>query len=216
MFKRNQIYTAMLAVTLASVSGASLANETTTANAGVSVSNAFSLTETTPLDLGTFLVTYKKAGAAGTNDFTQAAAITLKGDGTYGTETASAGTAGDEADFVLIAPGTPGEFNISGAAPNSPMTVDFPTTTNLVKLGDTTVFFTLVTTDDGSDDDVFVVDGPAAGQSFSGTNLITDATGQVSFAYGGTLSLPTALQDTAGTKFSDGTYTGTFDVTVTY
>ncbi|MFT4654570.1 MAG: hypothetical protein ACI82S_002227, partial [Patiriisocius sp.] len=38
----------------------------------------------------------------------------------------------------------------------------------------------------------------------------------VSFAYGGTLSLPTALAAVSANPFTDGTYTATFDVTVEY
>lgn len=227
MFKRNQITTAMLAVTLASVSGASLAQETATGNVGVTVSNAFSVTETTPLNFGTFLVNYRLAdGTAADAPFGTPASIRMNGDGTYLPAQAaivgSAGDANDAASFTQIAPGTPGVFAIADAAPNSPMRLDFSndgTPIRMTKLGDNTVFFTLAVaaTPTSGSDDVEVLDGPAAGQSYNSNNLITDASGAVSFAYGGTLSLPTTLVDTAGnTEFTDGTYAGTFTLSVNY
>ena len=107
-------------------------------------------------------------------------------------------------------------FAISGAAPNTAMTVTFPATVSLPKLGDNDTAFTLVIDDSGTGDDIVVVGGPADGQSYTGNNLLTDATGGVSFAYGGTLSLPTDLVAATVNPFTDGTYTGTFDVTVSY
>jgi hypothetical protein len=219
MLKRNQIYTAMLAVTVATVSVTASAQETESGTAGVTVSNAFTLDATTDLDLGTFLVSYILADAS--EAFVTAASIELKGDGSYGTPVVgvvSAGSPGanDAASFTQIAAGTPGVFTISGAAPNVSMTITMPTDVDIPKLGDPSTFFTLVTIDDAGDDDIVVLDGPAAGQEYSTANLITDATGTVSFAYGGTLSLPTALAAVSANPFTDGTYTATFDVTVEY
>jgi hypothetical protein len=219
MFKRNQFYAAVTAVSLSTLSVGVFSQEVEEGSASVQVSNAFVLQQTAGLNMGTFVVDYQLTDS--TAPFTTAGAINLKGDGSYDdvVESAGGGT-GDIAELTLIAPGSPGTFQVSGAAPNTPLTVEFETGVTLARIGNLAVVFELEVLNSytaANEDHIQVLDGPGAGQVYTGTNLITDATGAVNFAYGGTLSLPLDYEAVAGANpYTDGTYSGTYDVTVSY
>lgn len=199
MFMKNKIAQTMAfsAASMLVVSGSALA-ETVTANASVTVQNSFTLVETTPLSFGTIL--------AIANDHTTAdlATLVVNPDGV----TADLATGGTAANIVSITPGTPATFTITGAAPNSVLTITDPAA------------FTL-TDPSATDAKDFDVDTFTKSVVTSGTPFTydTDATGTLVFNYGATLT----TEQPAGGAASDNaiayenvTFTGTYTMTVNY
>ena len=128
---------------------------------------------------------------AATASTTDSASITINGND--GKTTVSNGT---YARIIVVEPGVPGDADVTGGPPNTLMSVS-------ITSNPTTV--------------VHKTDGAAATFSAvmnaygAGYNFTTDAAGAMTFVVGGTLTT-----STAGGIYSDGTYTGSYTVAVTY
>ncbi len=123
MFKfRMKPLTALTLMSLMCSTAASVHAQTTVGgNVNLTVNNAISITETTPMNFGTYLVVKDTAS-------TQTATLTMASNGT-----ATPATSGAPAVFTSVsATGrTQGVFTITGAAPSTVINVS---TTNLVDL----------------------------------------------------------------------------------
>ncbi|ADZ89351.1 DUF4402 domain-containing protein [Marinomonas mediterranea] len=182
---------------LAVSSSIAMAAETVTGNASVTVQNAFNLSETTALSFGTIRATGDTAG-------TETAALQISSDGTSNNPTSTDSTA---AAISVITAGNAAVFTIDSAAPSSNLTITLPSSA-----------ITLTST---LNDGLFSIDtfeatitsGPRDGTAYSAGNLLTDSTGAVTFAVGATLTTGTGATDGA---YDDGSYTGTYSITVDY
>lgn len=232
MFKRNQITTALLAAALLSFSAISAAQETTTGEVSVTVSNGFSLASTTNINFGTIRATQTLAGTAVANT----AFVAIGGDGTVTT-----GASDTNGVITSIVDGAPALFDISGAAPFTNLTLaTLDDTTHvpfnaaavttgrfgIVGMGATALASDPVelSTPGGVATDILyfsaeasqtqIVGGPNDGDAYTPAtaNLRTDATGAVGLQIGGYLY----MLDTATTSPSDGDYTGSYEITVSY
>lgn len=195
------------AITLATLVSAPVLAETTTGNAAVTVSNAFTLAEDSRLDFGTIRAQVSSADGTTANVVT----MTLPANGTNPTVSETTAGTGNSvsASINVITAGTPGTFSVSGAAPNSVLNITLPASP-----------FNLTTTSGGASfevtvNDAYITSGPNANRTYNASTdpLITDGTGAVTFDVGGTLST-----DAAGsaTNYRDQEYTGTYTMTVTY
>lgn len=205
MFKRNYLYTALVATSAVIISSAAVAQELVTGDATVTVSNAFDIQQDVGINFGTLRV-FNDAitGTAG------AVVVTIPGNTNPMTLAAAAPT---EASGTIIAPGAPGEFSITAAAPFSPLTITFPgAAVNLVNSAapPTTPAFE-ATFAAGT---TYIVGGANDGLLLNpGTvDLVTSGTGAVGFRLGG--SLTTLGASTA--VYADGAYTGSFTLSVNY
>lgn len=198
MKKRNQI--AQVAIlTVAGVSALNvMAEEVETGNVSVTVQNAFTVTQTAPLSFGTI-----RATASGTAGETANLVVSADPNGTN--------TANDNlnASIGIIVEGTPAEWSVADVAPFGELTIAFPTTSqiNPVGLPTGTPGFDLVGLN------AFVTAGPNSGAAYNATNnlLQADLNGDLTFNVGGTL---TSEVDTD--EYGDGTYQGTYTVTLEY
>lgn len=165
----------------AGASQAQAPSETANFSVSVTVDNSFTL-GSRGLSFGTIAVT------ASTTD---SSSITINGND--GATTVSNGT---YSRIIVVEPGTPGDADVTGAPPNTLMTVS-------ITSNPTTV--------------VHETDGAAATFSAvmnaygAGYNFTTDAAGAMTFVVGGTLTT-----STAGGTYTDGVYTGSYTVSVTY
>jgi hypothetical protein len=206
MFKRNYIYTALVAASAVFVSSAAVAQESVTGDATVQVSNAFTLQQDVAIDFGTLRIFNDELTATA-----GAVVVTIPGNTNPMTLAAAAPT---EADGTIIAAGAPGEFSISAAAPFTALTITFPAAADLTNTSapSTTptfsVLFAATTT--------YIVGGANDGSLLvPGTDdLVTDGTGAVGFRLGGVLSTDGGAD--TGETYADGTYAGTFTLTVDY
>jgi len=180
------------------MSGAAIA-ETGAGTASVEVKNSFSVLQTTPLSFGQI---------AAISSTLNSEFVTLKvfSDGT--TADLVDATAGNSvASIVSITPGTAGTFTVSGAAPNTELTIVLPTTVELTdpSAADSKSFY--LTT--------FTKTAITSGTPFQ---YDTDGTGTLVFNIGATLSTDNLVAaNTAGSElYQDVTFTGTYDVTVNY
>lgn len=171
-------------------------------DATATVSNAITLTETTPMSLGSLFI--KKGLDADATTTSTAAVLTLDQDaGSASTTTAGAdGDAGDIlSNIVSLGGAQAGVLEVTGAQAFGSLTVTHGALTDLVHSGGNPAvpvidFTTLTTT-------------PAGG----GT-LTLDAAGSGQILVGGTFTA--AVAATAGTAYQDGVYTGTYAITVSY
>lgn len=240
MFKRNNISTYMVAAGLMTVatSSAIAQQAPVQGTATVTVQNTFQISQTNPLDFGTLRVTQPEAqvngGAAGSERPTF---IRMPTDGSAPVATAgtSAGTPGPttNASITSLVDGSPALFNITGASTFTNLRIatgagedELTTvTTNSVtglagqvlrQGGDTTntSFFTMYAEADDTTGDIRVVGGTNNDALYNpgSPNLRTDGTGAVGFLVGGTL----AYNPAATGSPPEGTYDGTFTVTVSY
>ncbi|MFC3120367.1 hypothetical protein [Agaribacter flavus] len=231
MFKRNHLYTAVVVGALATCSSLTMAQETVNSTATVIVQNAFTLAETTPIDFGTLRVTQGAAQTvtAGSATLTY---VTIPGDGspvTTQTGTTAGGSASTDGQTSSIVDGAPAEYAITGAAPFTALTISVGTgadealtaaaTNRITGMNDTNLvtpggsaseFFTLY----AAATDVYVVGGANDGDQYNATtpNLTTDTNGDVGFTVGGIL----AYNGAATASPRDGTYTGSYSITVSY
>ncbi len=233
MFKRNQIAAALAATTLLSFAAITSAQETTPGEVSVTVTNGFTLANTTDLSFGTIRATQGAAGA----DKTTTAFVKIAGDGTV---TTSAGTGTNTGVINSIIDGAPARFDISGAAPFTNLSLAvatsayIPFNTTLAAAGrvairgmgatvDAATPVVLSTPGGGAADELLFVaevgqtqivgglnDGDPVAEA--GTNLRTDAAGAVGLNIGGYLYM--AFDATASP--SDGLYTGSYEITVQY
>ena len=171
-------------------------------NAQVVVSSAITMVETSPLDFGTIAAFGNQATPANT------AILTIPSSGAAPTVgIGGAGVLGTDVNIISIIDGSPGIYSVTGAAPNTLLSVSTAGGTFLTDPSlSTTNRFALTTT--GA---YMTLNGSA--NTFT---TDTDATGALTFQIGGTLATDaTGLTGTLQPYF-DATYTGTFNVTVTY
>lgn len=166
------------------------------------VSSTISVTETVPFTLGTVYVT----AADVTNDTTETAGtMTITPAGVVSTINGTAATgdganaAGHVSKFVALGGQQAGTVSITGAAAFGTVTIDSSAApVNLEhESGSPTIpdiVFTTLTT------------SPA-----DGATLLLDASGAGNINVGGTFTAADATN-----QYSDGVYTGTYDVTVSY
>ncbi|MFC4699870.1 hypothetical protein ACFO4O_06860 [Glaciecola siphonariae] len=204
MFKRKNLHIALVASSALLLSAAASA-ETTPGSASIIVTNAFSLVETTPIDFGNIQVATDVDNAT-TGEVT----VTIPGNANPMT-LANASTPA-EANGNILTQGTPGLFNITGAAPFTALTINFPAAfdlTNTTAPPSTPAFeVTLAAAT------TFVVGGAEDGNVYDAAtpNLTTDGTGAVGFNLGGVLT----TDATATAVYADGTYSGSYTMEVVY
>jgi hypothetical protein len=170
-------------------------------NVTATVANTITLTETTPFTLGNVFVRLH----VDTDTDSVPAYLTI--NPTTGAATTTAGTEADaspqqNSKLVSLGGVTVGVLSVSGAQPFGTLTVTHGTKTDLVHSSGNpalpTIKFTTLTT------------SPA-----DAATLTLDGTGAGQIKVGGVF---TAQEDTAtgGNAYQDGTYTGTYAVTVSY
>ncbi|MEK9945649.1 MAG: hypothetical protein VW999_06660 [Alphaproteobacteria bacterium] len=182
---------AALAVVAFGTQDANAQSQTVNYTASVTVQNTFTVGETTALNLGTI------AAVADPTSANTQATLVLAGNSGTSTTTNGNGTA----RILAITTATPGVLSVTAAPPSTLFTVTQGSTIQLVDpavTGETTFDFT-----------------PAA--VCAGFNCTTDAAGALTINVGGTLS--TRAQTSGGAEdngYSDGTYTGTYSVTLAF
>ncbi len=160
------------------VATSAIGQVTETFNASVQVASNFTVTEVTPINFGILAV-----NPGGTMDATATIALAPDGSGTL--------LGGD--GWIAVQDGTPGQLQITGAAPNSAISTT-------VTPGSLTNFAELDTFAVGSVD----FDVPQT----------TDAAGDLTLNFGAVL---TPTDDAAdGIDFVDGVYQGTFSIQFSY
>jgi hypothetical protein len=223
MSNRNKISLA-IAVSAVLLTSTSVVNaEIASDSATVTVQNAFTLTSTTPINFGTLRVSQSEIQAT-TPTFT-----TLNVDGS---QNATDGVSTAAATITVITAGSPGRFDVSGAAPFSTMTitldsatldesVDTPATVNDALLG---LYGVSLTTAGAGANDNFIMQVTSADTRVEGgtsnglaydeglPNLRTDGTGAVGLSFGGKL----IYNRGSATNPADGLYTGNYQITVNY
>ena len=225
MFKRKNLNVALAVSSVLLASSATVQAEQVSGTATVTVQNAFTLASTTAIDFGTLRVTSTGVAAnTATPGFTS-----LSVDGT---QTATNGVnGGDQVTISVIAPGTPGRIDVTGAAPFTNLTVELATGGDDVNVtggnpGDGFAGINNVdlTTAGAAAADKFVmyvgatqtrIEGGvnnATPYDDSAPNLRTDATGAVGLSFGGDLK----WNEASTISPADGAYTGNYQITVTY
>lgn len=199
MIMKNKMIRALglSAVAVGLTIGSANAADTVTASASVTVLSTINIVEGTSLSFGTIAAFGDGTAAAET------ATLTLPADGSAAS-VAYSNTAAD-ANIVEIVAGTPAQFDITGAAPNTVISITLP--------GAATTL-----TDPAGGTNTFTVNNFTKAIVLSGTAFTydTDATGALSFAVGADLVTTAAGLTAAGEAYADSTYTGTYDVTVSY
>lgn len=196
MKKRNQI--AQVAIlTVAGVSSLNaVAQEVETGNMSVTVQNAFTLAQTTPLSFGTV-----RAKTEGTN----IANLIIPSDPNDNV----AGSVNANASIASIVDGNAAEWSVSDVSAFALLEITLPTTASNVTgvaLPPGTPGFT------ADDFTAYVLSGPNANTVYaSAGDLQADINGDVTFAVGATLF---TAADTD--QYFDGSYTGTYSITVNY
>ncbi|WP_067214795.1 DUF4402 domain-containing protein [Marinomonas gallaica] len=163
-------------------------------SATVIVQNSFTLQEDSGLDFGTVRASADTTG-------TTVATLTLPADGS-----ASSVVQGTNATIQEITPGAAATFSISGAAPSTALTLTLPTSTTLTTGGGTASFTV-------NNFIAEVTSGPSNGSTYAASNLITDTAGAVTFSVGADLVTD---DGTPSADYLNGTYTGTYQVSVDY
>lgn len=208
MFKRNQVYIALVATTLSLGASQAFAQENVSSTATVTVSNAFTFQEVAAIDFGTVRLQYTHDT---TNDFSVAASFKINADGSPSTQVAGVDSVGtSEASFTEILPGTAAEYSITGAAPFTSVQVTALPTATLTNPASPGATLALSVTTTNFE----IVGGTNPGDVYTqgaASNMITDAAGAVGFKMGGTIS--TLLDQQV---YGDGAYTGTYSVVVDY
>ena len=173
-----------------------------TGNAQVTVLSTITMTETAPLNFGTI------AAFADDAVNTNTALLTMPADGSGSSVSFPAGTAAD-ANIVVIVEGNPGEFQVTGAAPNAVLSLTLGGEVDLTDpSGASTDEFTFLTTG-------YYMTLNGSGNTFT---TDTDATGAMTFQVGGTIeTIDTGMASAAVLEpYDDATYTGTYTATITY
>jgi spore coat protein U-like protein len=181
--------TAVIAFSL--TTNSAQAQETVSSTATVVVQNAFTLTEVSGLDFGTIVALRDGAGGGAVSN------IVVGAEAANATTVTNAGGANDDRIIELTA-GDRAEYAISAALPSTTFSIILPSTPvalNCAACSGAQEDFTVNSfVDDGAD----------------GT-VTTDGTGAASFFVGA------QLDTVSGTAtYEDGTYSGTYDVTVTF
>lgn len=196
--KKVHVFTKIVVGSAIALGATTLLAETVNTTASVTVQNAFNLTQVNPLSIGTIRAV---ADPAGTNQST----ILIPADGSAPSTTTAANTSA----AILVA-GSPATYTVDGAAPFSSLTLTLPAgpvnvTASAAPPG--TPKFTLGTFAG------YITSGPNSGTAYAAANLQTNATGEVSFSVGATLSTDSAVTTL---PYIDGAYSGTFPVIVVY
>lgn len=220
MFNRKQLKLTLAVSSALLASSMAVNAEIVNDTASVTIQNAFTLTSTTPISFGTIRVSQTGANALATPNRTILAVD--------GTQTAVNGDANGA--VTVIASGTPGRIDVTGAAPFTNLTVLLDGTTPLGFDGaaDTTAFeginqVDLTTAGAGAADKFTMFVNPSRTRIEGGTsngvpydnatpNLRTDAAGAVGLSFGGVLIYNNASTTTP----ADGAYTGNYSLTVNY
>ena len=169
-----------------------------TFNATATVSSSITLVETTPLDLGTLFLPTTPANCANGDEST----LTISSVGAAAVIAAGANNCAN-ADFISLAPDTPGVVTVTGAAAFGTVTVTSGTPVALTHASANPALPTIEFTS--------VVTAPTTG------NTITlDANGDGSIVVGGVFTLEDSVANAALTAYADGIYTGTYDINVSY
>lgn len=172
-----------------------------TFNVTAEVSNTIALTETTPLDFGTLFIRrgLDSGGAAG-------AALVLGTDGTFsGTGTGAEGGAGTDivSRVVSLGGSSPATLSVTGASAFANLTITLGTTTPLIHSSANPSLPTITL-------------GTLTSNPTTAAGLTLDASGNGNIVIGATITASTVTGTTAGTAYADGTYTGTYAVSVSY
>lgn len=221
---------AVAAIVIASTA---TAQEIQTSTSTVTITNAFDLTETTPLSFGT--VRASQAFVDGTDDDTDATGtdftptitngggIRIMSNGTATevvdasavTQGADIETGGDDtigtvsSSLGIIVDGAPGEYAIANAAAFTNLRVTDPVDTGELTNPSAPAASKFDLDIDFAD--MTIVGGGNDGDTVTGTNLLTDASGSVAFRVGGELTI-----DPLATSIPDGVYSGTYIIEVAY
>lgn len=175
-------------------------------DATATVSNAITLTETTPMSLGSLFI--KKGLDAQNTGNGVGAILTLDQDaGTASTTTPGSDSAADilagdiASNIVSLGGAQAGVLEVTGAQAFGSLTVTHGALTDLVH--------------SGGNPAVPVIEFTSLLSTPGNTGTLTlDAAGSGQILVGGTFTA--AVAATAGTAYQDGVYTGTYAITVSY
>ena len=195
----NKIFTkAALAASMAVLSFGAAA-ESVSFQAGVTVQNAFTLTNDSALDFGTIRASADLAAA-------ETATLVLAANPATSPTTASTSIA--DAEIAILVPGAPASFSVSGVSPFGSLTITNPPESAIspdaAPAG--TATFTLGTPT------YYVLTG-ATPNSAATTAIQVDANGEATFNVGATL---TTDATTPTSDYIDGTYSGSFTLELNY
>jgi len=206
MFIKNKVsrLLALSALTATLATSISTAAETAPGTASILVQNSFTLVQTTPLDFGTVVAIADDDAA---NTLTDVGTLIVDSDGVTADTVTNAGNA----SIIPIVAGTAVTFTVSGASPNTTLTVTLPGSFTLVdgsgtdsKVFTVSTFTTTVTLNGPGNNFAYITDGGGNLVFNMGATLITD-----NVQAGSTASAPEPYID--GT-----TYTGAYTMTVAY
>ncbi len=199
--QKHTIKALAIAVGVTAASGTAMADIFT---ATATVNSAITVTETTPLDFGTIVATTSSstvATAAGT------ATLEVSVNGTISVAEAT-GTA--SATITSLVDGAPAELTISGAPAFVTINVAEGTLNPMSHSSGAPAIPDFTITE-------LQFDTSNAGTAADGTEGdatgVTDGTGDMTIIVGATIQVP---DDSNGTVFTDGTYSGDYEVLVTY
>lgn len=200
--KKYHVFT--VALLLSSSAAFASDNKISDAKASVTVKNAIDMQEDESMSFGTI------TAVAGT---TAATAVINPQSGSIGI--INKGGSGD-ASILQLEQGNAAQFSISGAASFSALQVTLPNSSSTLTLQTDEIIDPTVKLAEFTLETFTIYDKTAAATptASSGTTfpVTTDATGSVAFSLGATLSTGTDASFT----YVDGTYEGTYEVSVSY
>lgn len=188
----------LISLVAATCTASAIAAESVTSTATVVVQNAFVLTENQALNFGTIRA---KADTSGSTT----ASLIIPADGSAHSVTRTGTIA--QSNIIEITAGAPATYSVSSAAPLTNLTITLPTTAIALTNNNSVASFTM-----GSFG-AYITSGANSGSAYSASNLQTDANGAVNFSVGATL---TTDGSTPAADYTDGTFTGTYTITVSY
>ncbi|TPE54519.1 DUF4402 domain-containing protein [Maribrevibacterium harenarium] len=189
----------LISLVAATCTASAIAAESVTSTATVVVQNAFVLTENQALNFGTIRA---KADTSGSTT----ASLIIPADGSAHSVTRT-GNSISQSNIIEITAGAPATYSVSSAAPLTNLTITLPTTAIALTNNNSVASFTM-----GSFG-AYITSGANSGSAYSASNLQTDANGAVNFSVGATL---TTDGSTPAADYTDGTFTGTYTITVSY
>jgi len=190
-----------LSVTIVLAASGTTSAATINSSATVTVNNVILLTEDAALNFGSVRATAEMTAAIGAVLILDPATGVISAGANVGTATT--------AELSSLSAGNAGSYSVSDAATFTELTLTLPSTA-----------ITLAASSVPTSNPVFTVDNFTATVVGTGqdatlpTNLITDATGAVSFNVGA--SLGTDLSANTTTTYIDADYTGSYTITVVY
>lgn len=207
----NKIFTkAALAASISLFAFNATAVENVSFNGTVTVQNAFTLTNDTPLNFGTLRANADTSAAT-------EATLTLSPNSTAASVIAN----GTDATIAELVKGEPATFTVSGVSAFAFLTFNIDdavgniTSVSPVPTG--AAFFKV------SDPSIRVLTGGNANTTLDLTDLTipagqlqVDGAGEATFSLGATLTTSNNTDDTTTTDYIDGDYSGTFTLTLEY